>query len=163
LVFPKGKYQAVRVQGVEGIRKSIVETEPSFARHAESLTDWKQFTLLSVESSRCPLWHKPGFLIIGDAAHVMSPAGGVGINYAAQDAVVAANVLTRALKSGTVSVAQLAEVQRQRDWPTRVIQRMQSTIQDRVMVRALQSTRPTVPWQFKLFFRFLLCVTFLAG
>ena len=136
LVFPKGKYQAVRVPGVEAMRKSIVETKPSFARHAESLTDWKQFTLLSVESSRCPLWHKPGVLIIGDAAHVMSPVVGEGINYAVQDAVVAANALIRTLKSGTVYVAQLAEVQCQRDWPTRVIERMQSTIPDRVMVRA---------------------------
>src|SRR5215469_1267741 len=151
LVFPKGQYQLVRAQGVEAIRKSMVETEPRFAKHAESLTDWQQFTLLSVESSRCPLWHKPGVLIIGDAAHVMSPVGGVGINYAVQDAVVAANVLAGPLKSGTVSEAHLAEVQRQRDWPTRVIQRMQSTMQDRLMVRALQSKGPTnVPWQFKL-------------
>jgi len=154
LVFPKGQYQAVRAEGVEAIRKSMVETEPRFQKHAESLTDWKQFTLLSVESSRCPLWHKPGVLIIGDAAHVMSPVGGVGINYAVQDAVVAANVLTDPLKSGSVSEAQLAEVQRRREWPTRVIQRMQSTMQDRLMVRALRSTRPaTVPWQFKLFFK----------
>jgi 2-polyprenyl-6-methoxyphenol hydroxylase-like FAD-dependent oxidoreductase len=154
MVFPKGQYQLVRAQGVEAIRKSIVETEPRFAKHAESLTDWHQFTLLSVESSRCPLWHKPGVLIIGDAAHVMSPVGGVGINYAVQDAVVAANVLAGPLKSGTVSEAQLAEVQRQREWPTRVIQRMQSTMQDRLMVRALQSTRPaSVPWQFKLFLK----------
>src|SRR2546429_9497447 len=97
----------------------MVETEPRFAKHAESLTDWQQFTLLSVESSRCPLWHKPGVLIIGDAAHVMSPVGGVGINYAVQDAVVAANVLAGPLKSGTISEAHLAEVQRQREWPTR--------------------------------------------
>jgi len=154
LVFPKGQYQVVRAQGVEAIRKSMVETEPRFAKHAESLTDWQQFTLLSVESSRCPLWHKPGVLIIGDAAHVMSPVGGVGINYAVQDAVVAANVLAGPLKSGTFSEAHLAEIQRQREWPTRVIQLMQSTMQDRLMVRALQSTRPaTVPWQFKLFFK----------
>jgi len=63
------------------------QIEPRFAPHAESLADWHQITLLSVESSRCPLWHKPGLLLIGDAAHVMSPVGGVGINYAIQDAV----------------------------------------------------------------------------
>ena len=154
LVFPKGQYQALRAQGVDAIRKSLVETEPRFAQHAETLTDWQQLTLLSVESSRCPLWHKPGVLVIGDAAHVMSPVGGVGINYAVQDAVVAANVLTGPLKSGTLSEAQLAEVQRQREWPTRVIQRMQSTMQDRLMVRALQSKDPAnVPWQFKLLFK----------
>src|SRR6516225_814431 len=151
LVFPKGQYQALRAQGVEAIRKSMIETEPRFAKNAECLTDWQQFTLLSVESSLCPLWHKPGVLIIGDAAHVMSPVGGVGINYAVQDAVVAANVVAAPLKSGTISEAHLAEVQRQREWPTRVIQRMQSIMQDRLMVRALESKgRVSVPLQFKL-------------
>jgi 2-polyprenyl-6-methoxyphenol hydroxylase-like FAD-dependent oxidoreductase len=151
LVFPKGQYQELRKQGVEAVRKSLSEAEPRFAKHAESLTSWDQLNLLSVESSRCPLWHKPAVLIIGDAAHVMSPVGGVGINYAVQDAVVAANILAGPLKAGSVSEAHLAEVQRQREWPTRVIQRMQSTMQDRLMVRALQSTGPaTVPWQFKL-------------
>ncbi len=151
LVFPKGQYQALRAQGIEAVRKSLAETEPRFANHAETLTDWNQLNLLSVESNRCPLWHKPGVLVIGDAAHVMSPVGGVGINYAIQDAVVAANVLAAPLKSGTVSETHLAEVQRQREWPTRVIQRMQSAMQDNLIIRALQSTRPaTVPWQLKL-------------
>ena len=148
LVFPKGQYQALRAQGVEAIRKSLAEAEPRFAGHAESLTDWSQFNLLSVESSRCPLWHKPGVLVIGDAAHVMSPVGGVGINYAVQDAVVAANILASPLKAGTLSEAHLAKVQRQRQWPTRVIQGMQSIMQDRLLTRALQSA--TVPWQMKL-------------
>lgn len=151
LVFPKGQYQTLRTQGVEAIRKSLAETEPRFAKHAEYLTDWSQVNLLSVESSRCPLWHKPGVLILGDAAHVMSPVGGVGINYAVQDAVVAANVLTAPLKAGTLSDPHLAEVQRQREWPTRVIQRMQSMMQNNLMIRALRSTRPTtIPWQLKL-------------
>jgi 2-polyprenyl-6-methoxyphenol hydroxylase-like FAD-dependent oxidoreductase len=151
LVFPKGRYQELRAQGVEALRKSLAETEPHFAKHAESLTNWDQLSLLSVESSRCPLWHKPGLLIIGDAAHVMSPVGGVGINYAIQDAVVAANLLTASLKSGTVSDAQLAEVQRQREFPTRVIQRVQGAMQDTLLSRALQATKaPSVSWQFKL-------------
>jgi 2-polyprenyl-6-methoxyphenol hydroxylase-like FAD-dependent oxidoreductase len=151
LVFPKGQYQALRAQGVEAIRRSLTETEPRFAKHAEFLKDWQQFTLLSVESNRCPLWHKPGVLIIGDAAHVMSPVGGVGINYAVQDAVVAANVLAGPLKTGTVSETHLAEIQRQREWPTRVIQRMQSMMQNNLMTRAFQATRPSnVPWLLKL-------------
>jgi 2-polyprenyl-6-methoxyphenol hydroxylase-like FAD-dependent oxidoreductase len=151
LVFPKGRYQELRAQGVEALRKSLAETEPHFAKHAESLTNWDQLSLLSVESSRCPLWHKPGLLIIGDAAHVMSPVGGVGINYAIQDAVVAANLLTVSLKSGTVSDAQLAEVQRRREFPTRVIQRVQGAMQDTLLSRALQATKaPSVSWQFKL-------------
>jgi len=151
LVFPKGHYQELRAQGVEAVRKSLAETEPRFAKHAESLTDWHQLNLLSVESSRCPLWHRPGVLVIGDAAHVMSPVGGVGINYAIQDAVVAANVLAGPLAAGVVTDAQLAEVQRQREWPTRVIQKIQSFMQERLLAGVLQSQEATgIPWQLKL-------------
>jgi 2-polyprenyl-6-methoxyphenol hydroxylase-like FAD-dependent oxidoreductase len=152
LVFPKGQYQQLHSAGIEAVRKSIAEIEPRFAPHAESLTEWHQLTLLSVESSRCPLWHKPGLLLIGDAAHVMSPVGGVGINYAIQDAVVAANVLSARLKSGRVSDADLAEVQRQREWPTRVIQSAQSFLQRRIIAGALNAGQAgNVPWQLRLF------------
>jgi 2-polyprenyl-6-methoxyphenol hydroxylase-like FAD-dependent oxidoreductase len=149
-VFPKGHYQNLRAKGVEAIREQIRELVPQFAKHVEALTDWHQFTLLSVESSRCPLWHKPGLLVIGDAAHVMSPVGGVGINYAIQDAVVAANVLTGPLKTGTVMDADLAEVQRQREWPTRVIQSFQSLMQKNLIARVLQSQEDRkIPWQLR--------------
>ena len=152
LVFPKGQYQKVHSSGVESIRKSIAEIEPRFGPHAESLTDWRQITLLSVESSRCPLWHKPGLLLIGDAAHVMSPVGGVGINYAIQDAVVAANILSGRLKSGRVSDADLTEVQRQREWPIRVVQSAQSFLQRRIIASALNAGHAgNVPWQLRLF------------
>src|SRR6267378_558892 len=152
LVFPKGQYQELRAKGVEAVRQSITEIEPRFARHAEFLTDWHQLNLLSVESSRCPLWHKPGLLLIGDAAHVMSPVGGVGINYAVQDAVVSANVLTAGLKSGRVSDGDLAEVQRQREWPIRVIQSTQSFLQRRIIAGALNTAQAgNVPWQLRLF------------
>jgi len=154
LVIPKGQYQELRAKGVEAVRQSIIEIEPRFARHAESLTDWQQLTLLSVESSRCPLWHKPGLMLIGDAAHVMSPVGGVGINYAIQDAAVAANVLTKPLLAGTVSDADLAEVQRQREWPTKAIQSMQSFMQRNLVAGALRMTESiSIPWQLKLFVR----------
>jgi 2-polyprenyl-6-methoxyphenol hydroxylase-like FAD-dependent oxidoreductase len=154
LVFPKGQYQELRAKGVEAVRQSITEIEPHFARHAEYLTDWHQLTLLSVESSRCSIWHKPGLLLIGDAAHVMSPVGGVGINYAIQDAAVAANVLTKPLLAGSVSDADLAEVQRQREWPTRAIQAMQSFMQKNLIGGALRAqTAVTIPWQFRFFFR----------
>lgn len=154
LVFPKGRYQELRAQGVEAVRKSLVETDPRFAKHAETLTDWQQFTLLSVESSRCPLWHKPGVLIIGDAAHVMSPVGGVGINYAIQDAVVTANLLAGPLKAGQVAESSLAEVQRQREWPVRVVQRMQSVMQNNLLAKALASKGPTrVPWIMRILVR----------
>jgi 2-polyprenyl-6-methoxyphenol hydroxylase-like FAD-dependent oxidoreductase len=95
---------------------------------------------LVVESSRAQQWYKPGLLLIGDAAHVMSPIGGVGINYAIQDAVVAANVLSSSLRMGNVAVEELREVQRQREWPVTVIQFIQTQIQKRVIAAALQST-----------------------
>jgi len=152
LVFPKGRYQELRAQGVEAVRKSLAEAEPRFAKHASALTDWDQLKLLSVESSICPLWHKPGLLLIGDAAHVMSPVGGVGINYAVQDTVVAANLLTAPLQAGAVSDAHLAEVQRQRELPVRVIQKMQGFMQKRLIAGALESQqRARIPWQMKLF------------
>ncbi len=154
LVFPKGQYQELRAQGVQAVRQSLAEIEPRFAPNAESLTGWHQLTLLSVESSRCPLWHKPGLLLIGDAAHVMSPVGGVGINYAIQDAVVAANVLTSKLKSGHVTDGDLAEVQRRREFPTRAIQAMQSFMQRRLLAGVLRAQQAAkIPWQLRLFVR----------
>ena len=145
LVFPKGRYQDLHAQGIATICKIIVDVEPRLARHAESLTDWQQLSLLSVESSLCPRWHKPGLLLIGDAAHVMSPVGGVGINYAIQDAVVAANLLAAPLKAGNVNESQLAEVQRQRQWPVRVIQRVQTFMQDNLLAKALSAQAPSRP------------------
>ena len=154
LVFPKGQYQQLRAQGVEALRQTIREIEPRLARHAESLTDWQQVSLLSVESSRCTRWYKPGLLLIGDAAHVMSPVGGVGINYAIQDAVVAANLLTGPLKAGRVAESDLAEVQRQREWPTRAIQSLQSLFQKNVLANVLDSQHPArVPWQLRALVR----------
>ncbi len=150
----KGSYHDVRAAGLEALRQSIVELEPRVAKHVEYLADWHQFSLLSVESSRCPRWYKPGLLLIGDAAHVMSPVGGVGINYAIQDAVVAANVLTRPLQAGNVSESDLAEVQRKREWPTRVIQAIQSLIQKRLIASVLVSQEMVrIPWYVRLFLR----------
>jgi 2-polyprenyl-6-methoxyphenol hydroxylase-like FAD-dependent oxidoreductase len=151
LVFPKGQYQELHARGVGAVREQISKIDPRFATHTEALTDWRQLSLLSVESSRCPLWHKPGLLLIGDAAHVMSPVGGVGINYAIQDAVVAANVLSAPLESGKVTDADLAEVQRQREWPTRAIQAFQSFLQRRAIAGVLQSQQLSdIPWQLRL-------------
>ena len=115
---------------------------------------WRQCSLLSVESSRCPRWYKPGLLVIGDAAHVMSPVGGVGINYAIMDAVAASNLLSAPLRSGRVSVSDLAKVQKKREWPTRVIQFIQSFLQKRVIASAFRA-RPGagIPWPVRLLFR----------
>src|SRR5215475_13251157 len=154
LVFPKGHYQELHAQGIAAIRQTILDIEPRLARHVESLTDWQQLSLLSVESSLCPRWHKPGLLLVGDAAHVMSPVGGVGINYAVQDAVVAANVLTGPLKAGRVADSDLAEVQRQREWPVRVIQRLQTAMQNNLIRRALLlEGPPRLPWTVRALLR----------
>jgi 2-polyprenyl-6-methoxyphenol hydroxylase-like FAD-dependent oxidoreductase len=151
LVFPKGRYQELKAKGVEAVRQTIGEIEPRFAKHAEALKEWHQLSLLSVASSRCPRWHKPGLLLIGDAAHVMTPVGGVGINYAIQDAVEAANVLTGPLKAGRVTEGELAEVQRRRERPTRIIQAFQSFMQERVIASALAAQKVSnAPWQLKL-------------
>ena len=151
LVFPKGQYQQLRAQGVEVLRKTIAEIEPRFAKNAEHLTDWQQVSLLSVEASRCPRWHKNGLLLIGDAAHVMSPVGGVGINYAIQDAVVAANILSEPLKSGRLQESHLAKVHRQREFPTRVIQALQSFMQKRLVAGALAGQQAAhIPLSFRI-------------
>jgi 2-polyprenyl-6-methoxyphenol hydroxylase-like FAD-dependent oxidoreductase len=152
-VFPKGRYQNLRAAGLDALRQSIVEVEPAFAEHVKTLTDWHQFSLLSVESSRCPRWFKPGLLLIGDAAHVMSPVGGVGINYAVQDAVVAANILATPLRAGRFQLSDLAKVQQEREWPTKAIQAAQSAVQNRILTSVLSSqTVPRIPWFARAFF-----------
>ena len=153
-VILKGSYQAVRAEGIEGLRRHIVEIIPELAEHVKTLTDWQQVALLSVESSRCPVWCKPGLLLIGDAAHVMSPIGGVGINYAIQDAVVAANLLTKPLLAGNVTLEALQAVQHKREWPTRLIQFIQTQAQKSLIASALQSVGMLrVPRIVQLFFR----------
>jgi 2-polyprenyl-6-methoxyphenol hydroxylase-like FAD-dependent oxidoreductase len=153
-VILKGSYQEVRAEGIEGLRRHIVEIVRRLEKHVQSLTDWHQIALLSVESSRCPVWYKPGLLVIGDAAHVMSPIGGVGINYAIQDAVVAANILTKPLLAGQVTVAELEKFQSKREWPTRFIQFFQAQAQKRIVANALSSQQMLrVPWYVRAFFR----------
>jgi 2-polyprenyl-6-methoxyphenol hydroxylase-like FAD-dependent oxidoreductase len=153
-VILKGSIKEVRAEGIEGLRRHIVEIVPELAKHVESLTDWQQISLLSVESNRCPQWYKPGLLLIGDAAHVMSPVGGVGINLAVQDAVVSANVLTKALLAGRVTLDDLKAAQRKREWPTRIIQFFQAQGQLRVVATALKSEQLLrIPWLVRLFFR----------
>ncbi len=147
-VIPKGTYPELRHAGIEALRRSFAELIPEFADRVEHLEDWRQVSLLSVESSRCPRWYRPGLLLIGDAAHVMSPVGGVGINYAIQDAVVAANVLAEPLKTSQsqlrdLNVGYLAAVQRQRELPTRFIQAVQTLIQRRILASALRSNAPS--------------------
>jgi 2-polyprenyl-6-methoxyphenol hydroxylase-like FAD-dependent oxidoreductase len=138
-VIPKGGYQKLRAEGLEALRQSVAEVVPELSDRVHQLEDWSQIAFLSVESSRLKRWYRPGLLLIGDAAHVMSPVGGVGINYAIQDAVVAANIITEPLKKNHLHLWDLAQVQRQRELPTRIIQGFQSLMQQQILVRALNS------------------------
>lgn len=154
-IIRKGGYQEVRTAGIEQFRNRIVEAIPEFADRVSELKEWKQISVLSIESNRLTRWYKPGLLLIGDAAHTMSPVGGVGINYAIQDAVVAANVLTEKLKKGTVQTRDLARVQRRRALPTTIIQAVQSFLLNRILAGALNFNRPMrIPLVLKLLFHF---------
>jgi 2-polyprenyl-6-methoxyphenol hydroxylase-like FAD-dependent oxidoreductase len=120
--IPKGQFRTVREAGLESLRASIAQLAPWLAGPLEGVTDWSQVQLLSVQTSRLKRWAKPGLLLIGDAAHTMSPMGGVGINLAIQDAVVAANCITTPLLEHRLSLRDLQAVQRERDWPVRFTQ-----------------------------------------
>src|SRR5260370_15433505 len=120
--IPKGGYQQDQAAGLEKLRQALAELLPEYADRMDYIKEWKQVAVLSVESSRLPRWYRPGLLLIGDAAHVMSPVGGVGINYAIQDAVVAANVLSEPLKAAKIRARDRAESQRQRVAPAKSIQ-----------------------------------------
>ncbi len=139
-VIPKGGYQQIRAMGLEHLRQNLVKGIPEFADRVEELQDWKQVSVLSVESDRLSRWYRPGLLLIGDAAHVMSPVGGVGINYAIQDAVAVYNLLGEGLKSGQVDERDLRKVQVRRELPTRAIQTVQTFLQSVVLKRALHSS-----------------------
>ncbi|HYX65766.1 MAG TPA: FAD-dependent oxidoreductase [Burkholderiales bacterium] len=144
-VIPKGGFDEVRRAGLEQFRQSLVALSPFLASRVEKLASWDEVSLLTVAVDCLREWHRPGLLCIGDAAHAMSPIGGVGINLAIQDAVAAANRLAAPLLSGNVSDADLAAVQRRREWPTRMTQRLQLAIQNRIVRRVLDSRAPLKP------------------
>ena len=150
-VIPKGGYQQIHAAGLEKLRQVVAELLPEFADRMKYIKEWKQVSVLSVESSRLRRWYRPGLLLIGDAAHVMSPIAGVGINYAIQDATVAANVLSDDLRAGKLPLRDLAEVQRKREWPTRIIQGFQNIMQGQVLTKVLKSDEPLTISPFLLF------------
>jgi len=139
-VGPPGRYRQVKADGIEAFRRSILAILPWLEDRVGLLEGWDDISLLSVAASRLACWHRPGLLFIGDAAHVMLPVGGVGINCAIADAVEAANVLAEPLRNGAVEDRHLAEVQRRREGVTEVIHRFQARIQ-RGMVTAFESGR----------------------
>lgn len=157
-VIPKGGYHKIRTAGLEKLRQSIQELVPWFADRVALLHDWKQIAVLSVESSCLRRWHLPGLLLIGDAAHVMSPVGGVGINYAIQDAVEAANLLGPSLKKGRLRDADLAVFQRKREWVIRLVQAFQAQVQKMLIAQVLDTRKP---FKLPLFVRLLPYLSFL--
>jgi len=155
-VFAKGQADAVRSRGLEAFRREIANLVPELGQAAEALTDWDQVKLLSVALDRLTRWYRPGLLAIGDAAHAMSPVGGVGINLAIQDAVAAANLMAGAMAEGRDADAIAPLVQQRRLLPTRIIQRMQKLAHDRIIGAlfdpAVRLTEP--PWPVKLLDRY---------
>lgn len=136
-IFQSGSYQELKAAGITALTQSIAARVPRLSPHLAALTDWRQLSPLSVAFSRCARWYKPGLLLIGDAAHVMTPAAGAGIKYAIEDAVEAANLLARPLLEKRVDVELLAKVQRRREWPTRMIQTIAAFNQANVLMPAL--------------------------
>jgi 2-polyprenyl-6-methoxyphenol hydroxylase-like FAD-dependent oxidoreductase len=151
-LIPKGTFDAFCAQGLPAFRAAIVRIAPFFHDRVDELQDWKQIGFLSVAVNRLNQWYRPGFLCIGDAAHAMSPIGGVGINLAIQDAVATANILASTLREGPVSLGLLDRVQRRRMFPTRATQAMQIFIQNRVVSPTLAGKREirSVPFPFNL-------------
>jgi 2-polyprenyl-6-methoxyphenol hydroxylase-like FAD-dependent oxidoreductase len=150
-VIAKGGIDAVKARGLDAFRDSIAFMSPFLRDRLSEIKSWDDVKLLTVAVDRLRQWHKPGLICIGDAAHAMSPIGGVGINLAIQDAVAAANILAAPLKGGRVTGALLEAVQRRRTLPMRVIQWLQIQIQNNILNPLLKSTeRPTPPWPVRL-------------
>ena len=155
-VFPKGGEAEVKARGLPALLAVMEDTAPELGPLAGVLTEWDQFSLLSVALDRLDRWHRPGLLAIGDAAHAMSPIGGVGINLAVQDAVAAANILAGGLAAGHPVDHLLAKVERRRLFPTRVIQRMQALVQRNIIGKLLDPSAKLdkPPFVMRLFGRF---------
>ncbi|HSY99250.1 MAG TPA: FAD-dependent oxidoreductase [Terriglobales bacterium] len=150
-VIPKGTADEIRQRGLEAFQQEIVALEPFLQDRIEELRDWKEVSLLTVRVDRLARWFRPGLLCIGDAAHAMSPIGGVGINLAIQDAVAAANILGPKLRQNNFTETDLQAVQQRRNFPTRATQRFQILIQNNVIRRILGSAESlSVPWPLKL-------------
>jgi 2-polyprenyl-6-methoxyphenol hydroxylase-like FAD-dependent oxidoreductase len=155
-VVPKGAADDIRRKGLPAFRETVARAAPELAKAVGTLKDWDQVKLLSVSLDRLTRWWRPGLLAIGDAAHAMSPVGGVGINLAIQDAVAAANILAGPLGNGENVDPLLEKVQDRRLFPTRVIQRGQKLIHDRVLTPLVvrKAVLDKVPLALRLLDRF---------
>jgi 2-polyprenyl-6-methoxyphenol hydroxylase-like FAD-dependent oxidoreductase len=151
LVIRKDGFEAIKKQGLGAVQEAIARGAPYMRDRVGELTSWDDIKLLTVTVDRLTRWHRPGLLFIGDAAHAMSPIGGVGINLAIQDSAAAANILAAALRQGRPTDGQLEAVQRRRMLPTRIVQWLQVTIQNRVIGPVLaKDSQIEAPWQLRL-------------
>lgn len=144
-VIAKGTYTQLQGKGLAAFRERVAGLAPFAADRVGEIQEWELIKLLTVQVDRLQQWSRPGLLCIGDAAHAMSPVGGVGINLAVQDAVAAANLLAAPLREGRLTFAHLRQVQQRRDWPTRMTQRLQLFMQDRVIKPVLGEAGPLHP------------------
>jgi 2-polyprenyl-6-methoxyphenol hydroxylase-like FAD-dependent oxidoreductase len=145
LVIPKGGAEAMRARGLDRLHKAISALAPFLADRTARIADWDAVRLLTVRVDRLETWYREGLLCIGDAAHAMSPIGGVGVNIAVQDAVAAANLLWKTLRAGNVTTADLKRVQERRLFPARITQSLQLAIQNRIISTALQGDVQMAP------------------
>ena len=149
LIIKKGSFDEVKARGLDALREDIARIAPFLSERVSDLRDWEQVKILTVQINRLRKWRRPGLLCIGDAAHAMSPAGGVGINLAIQDAVATANILMPYLLERHVPEEALAAVQHRREFPTRVTQAIQ-LIAHRGFARVFENPGPIrPPWQMK--------------
>jgi 2-polyprenyl-6-methoxyphenol hydroxylase-like FAD-dependent oxidoreductase len=149
----KGEFENIKARGLDQFRKDVISVAPFLANRLDELRDWEPIKLLTVRIDRLVKWYRPGLLCIGDAAHAMSPIGGVGINLAIQDAVATANILWDRLSRNTVSLADLERVQLRRELPTRMTQRLQIILQNNVIQSVLGNSDFRLPSFMKLFNR----------
>jgi 2-polyprenyl-6-methoxyphenol hydroxylase-like FAD-dependent oxidoreductase len=153
-VIAKGEFEAIKNRGLGAFRAAVVELAPEMHDRVMELKSWDDIKLLTVKVDRLRQWHRAGLLCIGDAAHAMSPVGGVGINLAIQDAVAAANRLAAPLHDGTVTEDDLAAVQRRRTFPTRATQWLQVQVQNHVLKAVLAGRKkPVPPWPVRVLSR----------
>ena len=150
-VISKGSFEALKQRGLEPFRQDLVSIASFLDDRVAEIRDWEQVKLLTVAVDRLTRWYRDGLLCIGDAAHAMSPVGGVGINLAIQDAVATANILARKLSEKSVFSYDLQQVQERRLFPTRITQMLQVFVQKRVIGSALGASITSAPWFLKLF------------
>jgi len=150
-VIKKGSWAEIQQKGLPALRDELVRLAPFLSDRVNELASWEDLKLLTVAADRLKKWYRPGVLCIGDAAHAMSPIGGVGINLAVQDAVATGNILTAPFLRGAITVDDLSKIQRRREWPTKMTQKLQAFVQDRVIGRVLGGReRPSAPLVLRL-------------